>query len=856
MAIAIALTFGAHADWPMLRGNPQHDGFTEFRATPQRDRAWAVEFENERLGTVMEPIVADGRVFVATHAGRLYSLDARSGAPQWCFAAHGPFLHSPAFAGGLVYAASTDGWLYGLRATSGEMVWRAELGRGGAAASPVVADGLVFLGDRQGGLGAWDAATGARRWHRQLGAPIRQTAAVADGCVFVTTEELRTVALDARTGAEVWRSAPLAGQSARDYYPVVVTVAGRPRVFIRTNPAHPMAERIARDRTLLCRNAGADDRDWKTLDAWLKSDAAQGTPELWQREQTAVAQFLADHPTARTFFAFDGKTGRAADAPPILWAAGCQGVGAPPALCRDGRLLVFHRSAYGNWNLGVAPLVSLGLFDPSQNRIQPLFHARGPQPPWNTFWGTADESQNFVMAGDTALMVHQGTLSGFDLLTGNLFTIHGERDTYGGLRNPPWARNEWHGPGRGGVALSGDRIYWLTGSRVLCLGPDRMETAQDVRRVRAAALPVRHAPAAEPRSTDELGAELSRAVQEVLSARWAPLLVEPGLAGREFFFADTASLFEALAWAFPHLPMNERETARAVLASEFASRPPYAETAALGLADGRRREWAPPPPDTIRPAANDPRLHPFAGVYAARFYGERCNERERVLAQYPAISNCFRSFVASGWSLDGGKGDLHANRYLRSLLAMIELARAAGDATSAEQAERLAERHLAELARWWRRVAAEGTLQTFNTTAELDPFIGKGDGLSFRLAPHRHKVALLLGLSPELAGRLRALAGAEVQQVWRIFERLYATWWIVGEERQVHFGENYVDPPDLAAGGFGALAWLLEAAPEFLRARIDLPFCRADLFHVQKLAMALDAARRHPAGRLPAATVP
>ncbi|HOA62859.1 MAG TPA: hypothetical protein PLY00_17100 [Verrucomicrobiota bacterium] len=52
---------------------------------------------------------------------------------------------------------------------------------------------------------------------------------------------------------------------------------------------------------------------------------------------------------------------------------------------------------------------------------------------------------------------------------------------------------------------------------------------------------------------------------------------------------------------------------------------------------------------------------------------------------------------------------------------------------------------------------------------------------------------------------------------------LYAAWPLVGEERQVHFGENFIDPPDLAMDGFRALAWLREAGGEELGCRVDLP---------------------------------
>jgi hypothetical protein len=285
---------------------------------------------------------------------------------------------------------------------------------------------------------------------------------------------------------------------------------------------------------ICCQQAGVADRDWRSLDAWIKSEPARGNSELWTKEQQAIVNYLEEHREARSFFVLDAATGKPALTAPVLWVAGCQGVGAMPALSADGRLLVFYRSAYGNWNRGVAPLVALGLLDLNQNRITPLFHKSGMQPPWNTFWGTADESQNFVVANDTVLIIHQGTLSGFNLKSNDLFPIWGERDTFGGFRNPPWARNEWHGPARSGVAVAGNRIYWQTGSRILCLvAGEKGEPAEGVR-VKVEKLRTQAGPKFEPPGRKDGKRQLTDAVAEFIAQRWAPLYVEPGLHGREF----------------------------------------------------------------------------------------------------------------------------------------------------------------------------------------------------------------------------------------------------------------------------------------------------------------------------------
>ena len=104
----------ANADWTTIRGNTQRTGYIDAEIKTPFHVAWVRHFAEERLGTAMEPIVAEGKLFVATHSGNLYALDALTGKPIWNFKAKGALLHSPAFADNIIVAASTDGYLYAL----------------------------------------------------------------------------------------------------------------------------------------------------------------------------------------------------------------------------------------------------------------------------------------------------------------------------------------------------------------------------------------------------------------------------------------------------------------------------------------------------------------------------------------------------------------------------------------------------------------------------------------------------------------------------------------------------------------------------------------------------------------------
>jgi hypothetical protein len=256
-----------------------------------------------------------------------------------------------------------------------------------------------------------------------------------------------------------------------------------------------------------------------------------------------------------------------------------------------------------------------------------------------------------------------------------------------------------------------------------------------------------------------------------------------------------------------------------------------------------RREYFRVPEEFCARLGKDPQAQPFGNVHAVALYAHRCGEWPFVLESWPGLKASYEEFIRSGWRLDSAKGDLYANRYLASLLAFREIAEKTGDAALAAQAKSKADETAEALIAWWKRATEKGTLKTFNKSSDLDPFIGKGDGIWFAVAPHRHALALFKDLTPEVSALVQGQARNEANQVWDTFASLCPTWPFMGEERQVHFGENFVDPPEFALCAFRAQAWLKTASADELARSLDLPFCRADLYHVMKLALALERAR-------------
>ena len=847
------------ADWPTLRGNVERTGYVDGKIQPPFQVEWVRFFYDERLGTAMEPIVGEGKVFLATHQGNVYALRADTGEPLWRFHTNSTVLHSPAYAEGVVIAADTHGTLYALDATNGKLRWSAPTGPGGCSVSPLIAGGRVFIGTRSGEMLGVRLEDGKVHWRKPLGAPIRQTAAYLEPYVYVTSEDLRAHCLRGESGEIQWSSKPFYGQTARDYYPVLAQTREGLRVLIRTNPLLTMSDHIGRDRRFLAQNAGVDDSTWQSLDAWSKSPAAIGDATKWTEESRGVSRYLAQTPSARTFFALDAETGQENQTAPVLWCAGCEGTGTPPVIQPDGNAMVLYRSAYGNWNHGVAPLVALGRYDPVSNLVTPFLHRHGSQPPWNTFWGTADESQNYVQVGQTILIVHQGTLSWFDLESGSLRLIAGNRDTFGGFLNLPWARNEWHGPARGGVAVTESHLYWLTGSRIFCIayGPaaesvtkqEKQDQSVQDRGIHGDCVPGESAPPTVLPSLEQLRSRLADAVEECISQRWAPLYVNAGLAGAEYFFDDSGDVMESLAWAFPILPGDLQQRVKSYLAGEWEQHPPYSENAWYSVEAGARREAFLLPPDVLerRPTYRKP--HPFGNLYAVWLYAERCGEGQKVLTAWPSLQACYRDFRQTGWTLDPAKGDLFANRYLASLIAFRNLAEKAGDSAAQKEAQALIQEWSENLSAWWKATAQRAELPVFKNVLEFDTYRNQGeDAIFFKSQGHNAKPFLFQELTPDVAEIVRKNVSAAFLSYWKTFERVCPTWALLGEERQVHYGENFTDFPDFALAAFKAKTWLMKAPLDELVPYLDIPWCRADLNYVVKLSLVLERGSGEEAG--------
>jgi outer membrane protein assembly factor BamB len=156
-------------DWPMWRNDPQRSGLSEEELPDQLHLLWtrdlpkpAPAWSDERLGFDLAPapvIVGKTLLLGDSRTGSLRALNTDTGAERWRFWANGPVRLAPAVSDGRVFVASDDGHLYSLALADGSLQWKFFAGlkqarllanehlssmwpvRGG----PVVADGRVYF---------------------------------------------------------------------------------------------------------------------------------------------------------------------------------------------------------------------------------------------------------------------------------------------------------------------------------------------------------------------------------------------------------------------------------------------------------------------------------------------------------------------------------------------------------------------------------------------------------------------------------------------------------------------------------------------------------------------------------------
>jgi eukaryotic-like serine/threonine-protein kinase len=159
----------------------------------------------DRFGS--DVTVANDRLFIGTHDGRLLAIDPADGRVAWAFQAGDAILAAPAVASGRVLFGGFDHCVYALDATRGTLQWKTDT-KGAVVSTPAVAGAVAVVGNRAYDLLGLDVETGRVVWKRYIWSSwVESSATLFAGLAYVgSSDEAAVYAVDPRDGRILWQA--------------------------------------------------------------------------------------------------------------------------------------------------------------------------------------------------------------------------------------------------------------------------------------------------------------------------------------------------------------------------------------------------------------------------------------------------------------------------------------------------------------------------------------------------------------------------------------------------------------------------------------------------------------------------
>jgi len=218
--------------WPTFGYDEQRTKYAPtFHLRPPFEKIWE---RDARSLVEFPPVVAYGRLYVATYGGRFMALDARTGKIDWIQRIDRCTAASPAVGDGVVYQPFMDakpcgeprdspGFMAAFDAETGDELWRFEAGV--IESSPLLVGKLLYFGSWDGKVYALDVRTHKVAWTFSTGDEVKAGPAYQNGTLYFASYDHKTYAVDARTGKLKWSASGTA-----NFYATPAVAYGR--VFI------------------------------------------------------------------------------------------------------------------------------------------------------------------------------------------------------------------------------------------------------------------------------------------------------------------------------------------------------------------------------------------------------------------------------------------------------------------------------------------------------------------------------------------------------------------------------------------------------------------------------------------------
>lgn len=195
----------ASGQWPVAGQNLSntHDNAAEYQISPANVGTLKPKWVLTTAGDVTAtPTECGGTVYVPDLGGKLWAVNAQTGAVRWSHAVSGytgiagdASRTSPAVYGNELIAG--DGYignpvaaparLFAVNRATGQLLWSTQVDSVPGSiitSSPVAYNGVVYAGSMLGNMNALDARTGAILWHFASGGSVGPGPAIAGGTVY------------------------------------------------------------------------------------------------------------------------------------------------------------------------------------------------------------------------------------------------------------------------------------------------------------------------------------------------------------------------------------------------------------------------------------------------------------------------------------------------------------------------------------------------------------------------------------------------------------------------------------------------------------------------------------------------
>jgi outer membrane protein assembly factor BamB len=331
---------------------------------------------------------------------------------------------------------------------------------------------------------------------------------------------------------------------------------------------------------------------------------------------------------------------------------------------------------------------------------------------------------------------------------------------------------------------------------------------------------MRLGPAKDDPQVAGLRDRLARAVDELVSTEWRPLLFPAAKAPAEAyrFFTEPTETLYTFALAYPHLPPDVQGKVKARVA-KMAERGgplegPTGRKTYDAAAGAVRSLYDPPPEKTVR-VANDFLRSDTARLYPLWLWAHTTGDWAKLKSDWPRI----RGGISDKAPDNKPEPDC-GNGRVAGLIAACRIARALRDEESVNALlpgtrRAIRDRLVYELSH------SEGGVITSHGSRTI-------------FGRWRH-------LTPEVARLCATYALPTQRRLMDVYvDHHRPTWWLAWNVDLMWRNEAPMSFPTMAQEVFAARAMLLGEKPQDLHRYLDIPWCRGDETYVQKLALLLN----------------